>query len=703
VVASVSETATVTLLFCDMVGSTELLTSLGDDANDEVRRALSSTLDRVAHEHRGTVVKHMGDGVMVAFRASAADAVACAIAMQRAAVAIERDGVPLGLELRVGISSGEAAYENEDWFGTPVVEASRLEHAAQAGQILVSEVVRSIVGTRGSAEFRPAGTRELKGFAHPVPVVEVLWRDESTPLPIKRKKARPKRGRLLAGGIALIVVAGAAVSATVVFMLRDSGQAEETGAALVAEGYTPVLQPRDCPEGLSSDPNVRCEFLVVPEDREKPAGRQIKIGVTIYPAKRQAAGVPTITLGGFPDSFDGSNVGDYGDLISFDIRGAQTLTCPEVNAVHLDFSSLRISSLELNELYLDASEQCGQRLASEGFDLDQFGLNDMADDVRDLAIVMGWRQVNIQGAHTWSRIAVFATRYPGFVRSVVIADPYPRFAEQNTLITNYNSSLQAYFAACHADAACERAFPDLEQLLLAAYARYDQEPAVVMTADPDGGPDFRVVVDGDALVIAGIQALGYQSALGLIASTLASLETGGLETTAAFLVENGRRRDFPWGMWNSTFCEDVDPLMSRSTVAAMATAYPLLSGYAHAVLLELCDHWPTNADSALDVEAKDSAVPALLLAGALSPDYGPANAREAAKSFKNATIAVFPNLTTGVLQGGPPCISALRLAFLRDPGGELDIDGCIAQVPPIAFEGTDRSGSTPAGPTSNAP
>ncbi len=92
-------------------------------------------------------------------------------------------------------------------------------------------------------------------------------------------------------------------------------------------------------------------------------------------------------------------------------------------------------------------------------------------------------------------------------------------------------------------------------------------------------------------------------------------------------------------------------------------------------------------------------VPALILTGALNPSAPPAYAQRAARSFKDATVAVFPSLTGDVLYGGPPCISALRLAFLRDPTAKLDVDGCKAKVPPIAFAGTDQVGSTPAGPT----
>src|SRR3954452_14982952 len=76
-------TETVTVLFCDLVGSTALLSRLGDDANDEVRRDVFAALREPLRRHRGVEVKSQGDGLMVAFRSSAADGLACAIEMQR--------------------------------------------------------------------------------------------------------------------------------------------------------------------------------------------------------------------------------------------------------------------------------------------------------------------------------------------------------------------------------------------------------------------------------------------------------------------------------------------------------------------------------------------------------------------------------------------------------------------------------------------
>ena len=65
--------------------------------------------------------------------------------------------------------------EDGDYFGGPVVEAARIRAAATGGQILATDVVRSLVGGRATQTFSEVGPLELKGISMPVEVVEVLW------------------------------------------------------------------------------------------------------------------------------------------------------------------------------------------------------------------------------------------------------------------------------------------------------------------------------------------------------------------------------------------------------------------------------------------------------------------------------------------------------------------------------------------------
>ena len=223
-------TRTVTLLFCDLVASTELMTRIGDDANDLVRRRFFAAMREAIAAHGGEEFKTVGDEFKVAFTESAADAVACAVAMQRAVARLNEREPLLRLSIRVGLSAGEASHEDGDWFGIPVVETARLDDAARPGQILVADVVRVLVGTRGGHEFTSVGALDLKGLPEPLAAAEVAWEPDpglpSIPLPsgldrsglpfVGREGALDTLGRAWddasAGELRLVLLSGASGS-----------------------------------------------------------------------------------------------------------------------------------------------------------------------------------------------------------------------------------------------------------------------------------------------------------------------------------------------------------------------------------------------------------------------------------------------------------------------------------------------------------
>jgi len=525
--------------------------------------------------------------------------------------------------------------------------------------------------------------------------------------PPKRRQIKRKSPVLVAGAALLV---GVAVAVTLVLTLRDSGNAHTNVAnlPLVAEGYVPALEPRDCPAELTSDPDVRCHDLVVPETRNKPAGRQIRIFVMVAPSKADSAGTPTVFIGdpwgtiyateGVITQPAGSEVRDYGDVAAVGVRGRHfsqpMLACPEIAGVWRERLALPDNGPEANKLFLDTAEQCGRRLVTEGVDLDAYGQDEIVKDVRDLAIAMGWGQINLQGSFDLSRVAVLlAARYPGLVRSVVLAAPFPMDAAwYDDRLANANTALEAYYAACRTDPACDKAFPNLEQALPAGYAQAQRTPLVVSATDPAGGSDIGVLFNGDRSAEFVALGLAVQSILPASAVQWVSAdEESGPRSIAAYAVLTSSPDPFndDSAASFSAYCEDVDQHVVRGALAAAETLYPLFRVFAHDPLFDLCRRWPTQARSrAIGPLETVSAVPALILAGALDPLAPPAYAQRTARAFADATVAVFPNLTSDLLAEGPPCISALRLAFLRDPAAKLDVDGCVAKVPPIVFAGT---------------
>jgi class 3 adenylate cyclase len=166
---------TLTLLFCDLVGSTELLERLGDADGERALREHFAILRASAAEHGGREVKSLGDGLMLAF-ASSLSAVSCAVAMQQRIAAHGAGDSERTMRLRIGLNAGEAISAGDDYFGSPVVVAARLCDRAVAGQILASEVVRSLAGNRAEGQFVPVGTVTLKGMRRPIAAFELDWR-----------------------------------------------------------------------------------------------------------------------------------------------------------------------------------------------------------------------------------------------------------------------------------------------------------------------------------------------------------------------------------------------------------------------------------------------------------------------------------------------------------------------------------------------
>jgi class 3 adenylate cyclase len=66
--------------------------------------------------------------------------------------------------VRIGLHTGEAIKDGEDFYGTSVITAARIADKAQGGQILVSELLRGLVGSLANVELRDAGRKQLKGL-----------------------------------------------------------------------------------------------------------------------------------------------------------------------------------------------------------------------------------------------------------------------------------------------------------------------------------------------------------------------------------------------------------------------------------------------------------------------------------------------------------------------------------------------------------
>jgi class 3 adenylate cyclase len=158
-----------TFMFTDVVGSTNLVEALGDEAWDTLLRWHDTTLREVFTAHEGREISTTGDGFFVSFD-SPEQAVAAAVAIQRR-LADHRKQAGFAPQVRIGLHASDAQQVGTNYRGKGVHEASRIAGLATGGQIIAS------LSTVGES-YRSAGVRSelLKGLSEPMEVVTIDWR-----------------------------------------------------------------------------------------------------------------------------------------------------------------------------------------------------------------------------------------------------------------------------------------------------------------------------------------------------------------------------------------------------------------------------------------------------------------------------------------------------------------------------------------------
>jgi len=144
-----------TVLFTDIVGSTELAARVGDRRWTELLAAHNEVIRNLVGRHRGRLVKSIGDGVLAMFDGPAR-AVTCACAVQQSVQ-------PLGLSVRAGLHTGEVEVLGDDIGGIAVHIGARVAAEARPGEVLVTRTVTDLVAGSGLV-FEDRGAFDLKGL-----------------------------------------------------------------------------------------------------------------------------------------------------------------------------------------------------------------------------------------------------------------------------------------------------------------------------------------------------------------------------------------------------------------------------------------------------------------------------------------------------------------------------------------------------------
>ncbi|HWS47572.1 MAG TPA: adenylate/guanylate cyclase domain-containing protein, partial [Acidimicrobiia bacterium] len=639
--------------------------------------------------------------LMVVFRHSALDAVACAVAMQEAIAALDADDPA---QIYVGISAGEAAEDDNDWFGTPVNEAARLCAAAQPGQTLTNEVVRGLVGTRGRFEFRSIGPLTLKGLPGPVATVEVVSPPEPEPKAVReavpeRPAQHPAHGRNIALVAAAVVVVIAVPAAAIAIRNRGSSSQSSTARPAASLGSYPVSYSAvQCPaDDERRIPGLICGTLTVPEDRSKPHGRVVRLGVYRAPARGHAASDPVLDFGA--DDLATSPARDHAEEIQLAQRGWSgpplsdpALTCPEYTKVAPDALTKPFGDPAEQQREQAALQACYTRWQAAGVDLDSYNYVSVGDDMVDLIRALHFDHVNLVSGYVATIAALeVVRRLPDVVRTLTLQEPVAPGQSSYTNPTKYLSDAFGQYAAlCRQDASCNVSFPNLPEQLRAAADFYRAHPHLVM-GDDGNGHRHAIWLDATRTAQALRSALNHREVFPLIAAAIAATAHGGASDSpiaASAVADNADVLDptFGWGAYLSNLCSYELYTIDVNGSALTRRTLPELAGIDDGFLQQSCKVWQVHEIADVAFDDPSTTVPTLIVAPAFEPAADPQWSDTFQRGLPNATALVFGTLDGNVLGvSNPPCLAQLRRAFLADPAKPIDAAQCERLSPPIRF------------------
>jgi pimeloyl-ACP methyl ester carboxylesterase len=452
------------------------------------------------------------------------------------------------------------------------------------------------------------------------------------------------------------------------------------------------------------DTSPSCGYLVVPEDRSDPTGRQVRIHLAIFEATgpdRQPdpiiyleGGPGGHTLGALEFSFASSYaplITDR-DLILFDQRGIglsePALDCPEERAIEIEYLNEDVTDEEYLEAYTGGLIACRDRLVDEGVDLTAYNSASNAADVADIRRALGYDEVNLWGISYGTRLALTVMRdHPDGIRSVVLDSTVPVDLDLYPAIpSSADRAYDVFFAGCAADPSCGGAFPNLEADFYAVAERLEDDPVEITVQDFINGDRYPALFGGDDVFGLLFQSLYSEEIIPLLPDFLTDAANGdysGLERLASVFFTNGPF--LSTGFYLSVQCNEEYIFSSPDEVAAAIDMHPDVDGLFGPAEAEFeeCDLWGAGTADPIEDEPVASPIPTLILAGEYDPITPPSYGQLAAETLTNSTFFEFPGYAHGVTTAGD-CPTGIVLDFVDDPTARPD-SSCIAALGAPSF------------------
>ena len=429
-----------------------------------------------------------------------------------------------------------------------------------------------------------------------------------------------------------------------------------------AQGYIPEIEPCPCLIKIEKGLISKCGYLLVPENRQKPAGRKIKIPF-VYARKPEADSVKNTTLytTGGPGystiaNFDSiryrSDFLKFGGFIVFDQRGTKIskpcLDCDEVNA---DIKKAYKENLAKDSLVLEAVKKCRSKLAADGIDLSTYNTIESAADINDLRSALQLDSLNLLGvSYSGGLMLTVARNHPASAKSLILNSPLPGFANyEEDALFNINDALNQVFYNCEADSANNIQYNSLRERFHQYFTSITGKTFFISYVEKDTHDTLKVNYTKNELLDAVINRINHTQ-LKTVPFVINELINGNHNRYVTEVLDDifTGNKSLSHGMRYSVYCTEQIAYADKALIKKQEQLLPWLAGYPfNNVDHAICSCWKVRPEPPIVKIPVYSNIPALISAGDADPWCRPFYNRLIKRSMPNSQLLLIHNRAHG--------------------------------------------------------
>ncbi|MBS7233710.1 alpha/beta fold hydrolase [Flavobacterium psychroterrae] len=407
-----------------------------------------------------------------------------------------------------------------------------------------------------------------------------------------------------------------------------------------------------------NEQDIKWNYLIVPENWDKPEGKKIKIAVVVLKnSSNKKDTCPIVYIEGGPGSGDIKGIQGWinhplrknNDIVLIDIRGtgfSLPKFCPDLGKKFLEILAKNQTSKIDEQQKVLAAIACKDDLIKRGIDLNAYNSKSISRDLNALKKALKYENWNVYAVSYGTYVAqVYANDFPEDIKTLILdssISDISQYYNQNT--DNYINSLKKVFEECKNDPACNKQYPDLEKKYYNTIAKLTQNP-ITVPADKKKIPSGKFTYNAEDFKIAVQQCLYQKKLIEVLPLLITEFDKGNKNTLGAMVTAFSGGLGLDYGLYYCISCNEVIPNNSIVSFDLNASKYKDLKGglsfYKSDFLV--CNQWNLNRNKS-NITAYDLSdlsklnVPVLIFSGEFDPITPASNGTSIVKKFKNAFL-----------------------------------------------------------------